>query len=504
MQITDNRNSKGCNKLDAIIEAIWLLTIFLVPLAFSPALLNPYYFIKSLVLVFLVCILVGLVLAQQILWGHRINWRDLPGIIRRSPLQVAVLVLAVIWMISTACSIMPYKSLWGNLAGSVGLLPNISWIIFFLILAQKIKTRAQIFAALYALVFSSGIICLLGVLQFFYFPQFLRGGRVISIDGNPLSLSGSIAMTMPVTLALIIVNWYAPLTRRRRWIRFGGLLLILALQAWCLALAQYSITLLLFVIGVFTFFILVGIFLQRKATLRLSILSLLFLALIAAVLLVQMVIPENGVLPGESRSPNATVAEQVGLGTLPIRLQTWQCAVEVFVQSPEIPYLQDNLHSLRRLIGYGPETFIATSQTRFPPAWKAEYTYGSMVISQPENHYLYLAVTLGILGLAVFLAILALFFYLGIKYLLRSSDRESILLGSAFVASIVQYCAHVFFNPSVVTVELVFWLMLALTLAMIKIDSAGAVTLPKQLGEEPAQGAKAATSRTGVLKKVAA
>ncbi len=111
---------------------------------------------------------------------------------------------------------------------------------------------------------------------------------------------------------------------------------------------------------------------------------------------------------------------------------------------------------------------------------------------------------MGVLGLAVFLAILAIFFYLGIKYLLRSSDRESILLGSAFVASIVQYCAHVFFNPSVVTVELVFWLMLALTLAMIKIDSAGAVTLPKQLGEEPAQGAKAATSRTGVLKKVAA
>jgi tetratricopeptide (TPR) repeat protein len=502
MELTGNRNSKLYNGLEKAIEYVWLLTIFLVPLAYDPFCLNPYYFVKSLVLVFLVCMLLGLVLAQWLLSKHEISWKSLFDKFKRSPLQVAVLVFALIWIISTACSIMPYKSLWGNLAGSVGLLPNISWIIFFLILSQKIKSRKQVYRALYALVIASAIVCLIGIVQFFLAPWGLLGGRVLSIEGNPLSLSGFIAMVLSITLLLIILVWYSPQDKIRKLVTFSGLLVIFALQAWCLVLAQYSITLLLFVIGIFTFFVLIGIFLQRKTTLGLSILSLLFIVLVAVALLGQMIIPENGVSPGESRTQNATVAEQVGLGTLPIRLQTWQCAVEVITQSPEIPYLQDNWHFLRPLIGYGPETFIAMSQTRFPPAWKATYTFESLVISQPENHYLYLALTLGILGLLAFLVILGIFFYKGFKYLLRSRERNSILLISAFIAAIVQYCAHVFFDPSVITAELVFWLVLALTVAEIRIHSEGEITLPKQPVDVEEEGQKAAETGPGLIKKL--
>ncbi len=351
---------------------------------------------------------------------------------------------------------------------------------------------------------ASAIVCLIGTVQFFLAPWGLLGGRVVSIDGNPLSLSGFIAMILPVTLALIILTWYAPLSRTVKWIRFTGLLAVFVLQMCCLALAQYSITLLLFIIGIFAFFVLAGIFLRRRTALGLSLFSLLLVGVIAAVLLGQMLIPESGVLPGESRTQNATVAEQVGLGTLPIRLQTWQCAIEVITQSPEIPYLQDNWHGLRRLIGYGPETFIAMSQTRFPPAWKATYTFESLVISQPENHYLYLALTLGILGLLAFLVILGIFFYKGFKYLLRCRERDSILLMSAFIAAIVQYCAHVFFDPSVITPELVFWLVLALTVAMVKIDSTGEMTLPKEAAGMLNEGCKTEGTSPGLVRKFTA
>jgi len=466
-------------RLETAVEFVWLLTIFLIPLAIDPFCLNSYYFVKSLTLVFLVCILLGLVLAQWLLRKHEISWRELTDKVKRSPLQVAVLVFALIWIISTVCSIMPGKSLWGNLAGSVGLLTNIAWIIFFLILSQKIRSLKQVYRALYALVISSAIVCLIGILQFIIAPGDLLGGRVASIDGNPLSLSCFIAMILPVTLALIILTWYAPLSRNRKWTKFIGLLVVFALQMCCLALAQYSITLLVFIIGIFVFFVLVGIFLQRKATLTLSLFSLLLVGIVAAVLLGQMLVPQNGVSSGESSNPGATVAEQVGLVTLPIRLETWQCALEVITQSPEVPYLQDNLHWLRRLIGYGPETFIVASQTRFPPALKARYTFESLIISQPENHYLYLAATMGILGLLAFLVILVIFFYRSFKYLFRTSERDSILLMSAFIAAILQYCAHVFFNPSVITPELVFWLILALSAAEIKINSTEEITLPK-------------------------
>ena len=504
MNSTGNQNSKLHGNLEKAIECVWLLTIFLVPLAYYPFCLNPYYFVKSLTLVFLVCILTGLVLAQWLLRKPEISWRELSDWIKRSPLQTAVVIFGLIWIVSTVCSVMPYKSLWGNLAGSVGLLPNIAWIIFFLILSQKIGSLKQVYRALFALVIASAIICLIGIVQFFFAPWLLLDGRVVSIDGNPLSLSGFIAMILPVTLALIMLTWYAPLSRTRKWAGFIGLLAVFVLQMGCLALAQYSITLLVFIIGIFAFFALVGIFLQRKVTLRLSIITLVLIGIIASVLMGQMLIPQNGVSPGQSRNPNATVAEQVGLITLPVRLQTWQCALDVIVQSPEIPYLQDNLHSLRRFIGYGPETFIAMSQTRFPPAWKARYTFGSLVIAQPENHYLYLAVTLGILGLLSFLVILGIFFYRGFKYLLRSSERHSIMLMSAFIAAILQYCIHVFFDPSVITPELVFWLVLALAVALIKIDNTGGITLPVKPTGTGDEGYKRENAGTGPVRKFTA
>ncbi|MHB8085536.1 MAG: hypothetical protein ACYDHZ_06900 [Dehalococcoidia bacterium] len=504
MQSDGNLHSKVYGNLEKAIEYVWLLTIFLVPLAYDPFCLNPYYFVKSLVLVFLVCILTGLVLAQWLLREPEISWRELPDKLKRSPLQTAVVVFGLIWIISTACSIMPYKSLWGNLAGSVGLLPNIAWIIFFLILSQKVRSLKQVYRALSALVIASAIICLIGIVQFFFAPWLLLDGRVVSIDGNPLSLSGFIAMILPVTLALIMLTWYGQLSRTRKWIGFIGLLVVFALQMSCLALAQYSITLLVFIIGIFAFFVLAGIFLQRKVTLTLSILALVLVVMVAAVLIGQMVIPQNGVLPGQSRNPNATVAEQVGLITLPVRLQTWQCALDVIVQSPEVHYLQDNLHGLRRLIGYGPETFIAMSQTRFPPAWKARYTFGSLVIAQPENHYLYLAVTLGILGLLSFLAILGIFFYRSFKYLLRSRAKHLILLMSAFIAAILQYCVHVFFDPSVITPEVVFWLVLALAVALIKMDASGEITPPVKQAGMGNEGHKAEDSGAGLVRKVTA
>jgi tetratricopeptide (TPR) repeat protein len=110
------------------------------------------------------------------------------------------------------------------------------------------------------------------------------------------------------------------------------------------------------------------------------------------------------------------------------------------------------------------------AQLKFPADLKSEYTFNSVGISQPENHYLYLAVTLGILGLLAFLALLAVFFYRGFRVLARSKSREVVVLAAAFVAAVVQYCAHIFFNPSAIVPELVFWVVLGLTVAVVRID----------------------------------
>lgn len=469
------------HKLGDLIECTWLLIIFLVPVYFNPWCYNAFYFVKALALVFLVSLLLGLVLAQWFLTPHFIKVRDLPARAWKSPLQLAALLLGLMWVVSTLFSVMPGKSLWGNLAQSVGFLPNLAWIIFFLVISQKVKSRPQVLRALYTLLISSGFVAMVGILQFInpaILPGYPVSSRIFSTDGNPLSLSAFLSMTLPVTLALVILNWYGWGSQPRSRVKFAVLLALFGLQLACLAFAQYSITLLLFIIGIFVFFALLGVFFRRKATLVLSILAVLLLALIASVLMGPLMTTNNDGPSTEGPVTAAPVAEQVGLPTLGIRVQIWKSAMEVIIHSPEIPFSNDNLRSLRRIIGYGPETFMATSQLKFPGSLKSSYTAQAMLISQPENHYLYLAVTLGILGLLSFMGLLAVFFIMVFKLLSRANNRETIVLAAAFIAAIVQYYAHIFFNPSYIAPEMVFWLVLGLSTALARIERTGMQNLP--------------------------
>jgi len=485
-------------KLDVLIEGVWLLLIFLLPVYFNPWCYNAFYFVKALTLVFLVSLLLGLALAQWFLSPHAVKFGELTAKIKESPLQFTALLLGSLWVVSTLFSVMPGRSLWGNLAQSVGFLPNLAWIIFFLIISQKVKGRAQVLRALYTLLISSGIVALVGILQFFR-PDILPGlqysGRVFSTDSNPLSLSGFLATTLPITLALIILNWYGWGSQPRSRFKFAALLTLFGMQLACLAFAQYSITLLLFIIGILVFLMLIGVFLQRKTILALSILAILLLAAVAAVLTGQLVLTENIEPSMERQSTAAPIAEQVGLPTLGIRVQNWKCAMDVIIDSPELPFTKDSLHGLRRFIGYGPETFVATSQLKFPGDLKGSYTSQALLITQPENHYLYLAVTLGILGLLAFLVLLAVFFVMGLRLFPLTKNKEIIVLTAAFVAAIAQYCAHIFFDPSRITAELVFWLVLGLTVALVRVS--GAATPDGQIDDCPA----AATPRPSIFRK---
>jgi tetratricopeptide (TPR) repeat protein/O-antigen ligase len=471
--------------LDGAIEFVWLLLIFAIPLYFNPFAMNSFYFVKSLILVLLVCLMLGLLAAQLILRAQSSRSGSIVQVIKNSPLQTAAIVFGCILIISTVFSIMPYKSLWGNLAGTVGLLTNISWILFFIIVALKMRRRSQLFRALYVLLISSGLVSLLGILQFIdphILPWFHFQGRAFSTDGNPLSLSAFIAMILPITLAMVILAWYGSPSQPRNKIIFAGLLALFALQLTCLAMAQYSVTLLLFIVGIFSFFALIGIYLQKKATVALSIVFLLVIAIIAGVLLGPMLVtPANEIDTGNQGSAVST-AEQVGLPTLSIRVDAWRSAASIIVQSPEIAYFQDPYHWLRRAIGYGPETLIAVCQSKFPASLKSQYTFNSLVIAQPENHYLYLGVTIGIIGLLAFLAVLAVFALIAFRSLRMSKDRETILMLSAFIAAIAQYCVHIFFNASVIDPELVLWTVLGLTVALISIQSSEAAAAAASSG----------------------
>jgi hypothetical protein len=462
------------------IEIIWLLIIFLIPVFFNPQSANVFGLNKALLFQFLVLTLMAFWVADWIVSrgdNMRLKW---PGIFA-SPLHLSILIFGFTVAVATALSITPAISFWGSWYRKAGLLTLLCWILFFLILAQQLRNRTQILRAVYILLLSSAIVSIVGILQYTLpdlmlkvFPTRIEvEHRVVSTIGNPLFLSSFLAMVIPFNLALVAYSWSQRKEGNNVRI-FIGLIILLALQFWCLWLAQYSITILLYIIAPIIFLILLGIARRKRILLGFGAMSLIVLGIIAGLLVIPLLFSRSssGILtPSNETSQvqnleSTPISEELGLKTLDWRVQYWKSAVDIIIKSPEVPFSNDNLHNWRKLVGYGPETFTYTFQLFYPDKLKSMDTSSSTFVDRPHNGYLYLATTVGLLGLLSFLSILAIFFYLCFRYFRRTaSDIDKIFI-IAMVAAVLQYMADIFFNPSTIPPEMVFWLILAMTYAI--------------------------------------
>ena len=463
----EKRNNK-VSLYKRLLEITWLIAIFLIPLFFNPFAHQAFYLYKALLLQLLVMAMLAFWVADRISspgdYGAP-NWRG----IFSSPLHISILVFGLIVALATAASITPSISFWGSYYREAGLLTLLCWILFFLIVAQQLRSRAQLFRAIYILLLSSGIVSVIGIIQHF-FPSIIFNRlsviRVFSTSGNALSLSSFLVMVVPFTLAIIAYSWG---TRKegKNTVILSGSIILLALQFWCLWLAQYSITILLYVIAPVAFLILLGVVKRNKLLLGLGATSLVVLGIIAILLLTPLLLTSSNVSTSETMGSQSLLsAEEMGLKTLDWRVQYWRSATDIITKSPEVPFSNDSLHNFRRVIGYGPETFIVTIQLFFPDKLKSDYNYLTILLDNPHNNYLYLATTVGLLGLMSFLSVLAVFFYLCFRYLRRTRTEIEKLLLIAMASAMIQYIVDIFFNVSTLSPELVFWLALAITPAI--------------------------------------
>jgi O-antigen ligase/tetratricopeptide (TPR) repeat protein len=483
----------GASFYKRALEITWLAVIFLIPLFFNPLSHQAFYLNKALLLQFLVMLMLAFWTADLVLSraSHKeIKWRG----ILSSPLHLTILVFGLLAILATAVSITPAISFWGSYFRKAGLLTLLCWILFFLILAQKLRNKTQMLRAIYALLLSSGIVSVLGILQYFFpsiLPNLELTGRIFSTSGNALSLSGFLAMVIPFNLALIVYAWNKRKEAYNTRILIC-LVILLALQFWCLWLAQYSITILLYIIAPVVFILLLGIVKRKKLMLSIGVFCLLALGIIAGLLMSPLISPSTNARAPETPSLESPLdTKELGLKTLDWRMQYWRSAINIVVKSPEVPFSNDRLHDFRRLIGYGPETFIITFQLFLPEDMEEHQTLMSAPLTRPHNHYLYLATTMGLLGLMSFLSMLAVFFYLCFRYLRRAKTDIYILLLTAMAAGMVQYMADVFFNPSTISPELVFWL----TLSFVPVF--GRLTM----SNEPEQTQAADSTRLDISRK---
>lgn len=450
------------------MEITWLVVIFLIPVFYNPQSHKVFTLNKASLFQFLVVAMLALWLADWLLSQsryHRLNWRAA----WTSSLHLAILIFGLLAIISTAASITPAISFWGSYYRKAGLLTLICWILFFLIVAQQMRSRTQLLRAAYALLLSSAVVSIMGVLQY-YFPDVISrilpnpvAVRISSTVGNPLFLSSFLAMVVPFNLALILHVW-SRRKERKSTVILASLAVLLVLEFWCLLLAQYSITILLYIISLVIFILVWGIVQRKRLVMGLGLTCLIALTIIAAVLMAPLLFEKTGSETGKPQQEGPIlISEEVGLENLGGRVEYWRGAADILIKSPEVPYSNDRWHFIRRAIGYGPETFTVTFQLFFPENLKSDITNINILVDRPHNDYLYLASTMGLLGLMSFLAILAVFFYLCFRYLRRATVNMDKLFLIAMAAATIQYMADIFFNLSTITPELVFWLILAMT-----------------------------------------
>lgn len=243
---------RGLTKPDALglwinrfLEALWLLTVFLVPLAFldrdqvfSEAVIAYVEVPKVAVLRVLAAALAGLWLLEWALQGRTtptITARDV-----RSPLQPgewisrladwlraepARWVVVAVWfylgttLLSTILSGSFNVSLWGEVPGQDGYpaYSIIAYSVLFGVIATHLRTRAQVWRLLGAMVAMGLVVAGYAVLQHFGhdvldLTETIGGGkaRATSFMGNAVFSAAVMMMTLLISLMLAVITFTHP------------------------------------------------------------------------------------------------------------------------------------------------------------------------------------------------------------------------------------------------------------------------------------------------------
>ncbi len=205
---------------DGLVEAGWLLTACLTPLVVNLWGSQPFELPKVAVVRTLVWIMAGC-WRVDCLMARRSPGHDL----RDNPLLWPALALGGAWALATALAVDPGLSLWGSYERCQGLLTLLSYLLLFLIVSARLRTRLQI-ERLVGVIVATGapLVCLAAAQALGWQPVPLVSDArspVYATLGRSNFLGAYLAMVLPLTLAWA---W----TARRRWLRVAGAILALA------------------------------------------------------------------------------------------------------------------------------------------------------------------------------------------------------------------------------------------------------------------------------------
>jgi tetratricopeptide (TPR) repeat protein/O-antigen ligase len=462
------------------MEATWLLGLVVTPLffdIFSSRVFEPdkITLLRSLALAALAAWIVKLISEGGPRFDPtRSNFASLKGILR-APLVVPVLVLVIVYTISTIFSVSPHASLLGSYQRLEGTYTTFSYLILFGALVANLRRRAQVERAITVAIITSLPISLYGIIQHYKLDPLPWGGdttqRVTGNLGNAIFLAAYLIMTAPVALGRVVTSFHGILTdpdpKRLPFnvVRAAIYIFIFAVNLVSIFFSGSRGPWLGLMAGFFFFFVLLS--LQWRA--RTLTLITIGIAALLAVFLVVLNIP-NG--------PLETVRSRPGIGRLgdvfdtqggtgKVRDLIWQGVVQLVLPHPPIAQpdgTPDAWNVIRPLIGYGPEA-LYVAYNRFYPPDLAHIEARNASPDRSHNETWDALANTGLLGLASYLLLFVGVFYYGLKWLgmITTNTRRNVFLGLVLAGGAIGAVSFVLWQgPEFFGVGLPFGMLIGL------------------------------------------
>ena len=302
----------------------------------------------------------------------------------------------------------PVKSIgvWGIDPGwdTYGLFSVIPYLLYFAVLAARLRSRAQIERLIWTLTATSILISIYGIGQHWGIDPFRTNpvlvDRVGMTFGNPIFGAAYLIMTIPLTLAI-----FMPFSNRMSalshvWIGSG--LITIQLTAFTFTFSRGPWV--GFVVGALVFtlaFVFALGWRQMRRPAAIFGVALIFVVLMNAIPVQEA--PENNPTFGQTVG---SIAPDVA-GGLNNRWTIWKTALDVYTsvpwvdtdQYPEIPEL--SVRWLRPIVGYGPDMFGYA----YPLAGDTVYT--RELASHGHNFIVHNLIEIGLLGVSAYIFLFA-------------------------------------------------------------------------------------------------
>ena len=418
---------------DFFIEFFYLAIIFFVPIYFGLFFItdNPFELQKMILFRVLFLIMAFLSVIKFI---HTSDFKEVFKELFKKYFYIP-LILLIFSLISLWWSIDTQSAFWGTADRQFGWISNFYFLLFFIFLSLNLslsKNKKKKINRLISVVgLSSFFIAIYAVAQYFGYdfltwsePAYITK-RSMSTLGQPNFLGSFLIMTIPL-LAYSIKNY------KRIWLKVIYAVFLI-FNIWALICsgsrgAWVGLILSLF-LSLFIFY-----FKKNRLVFYFGIVIIIFVGIILFF--------SNSAVGERFRS-----AFNFESGSSSVRISIWQASFKAIEN---------------RWWGYG----LENQAEALVPYYEVDWAESDKINSIPDRaHNLFLdhLITLGIIGLLLFLWFYFYFFRLIYKSEQKSEDK---FLFKMFFISLLAYLASLLFNFAVVVTEIYFWAFIAIIISL--------------------------------------